>query len=276
MRKNRIIKMTTMLLAAAMLAGAGTTAQAAAKNIDTRDNISLWVGDSRTVLIYQDLNMKAPGGVSYRSKARVEGKYLMLKYRDCYAGRGTGYSLVEEAIPVVENVVSEPGRQNVVFNSGVNDLYNTELNEFYTRVGGKRVPASPETLAKQYWKLYKKNFIKKYPEDYFYLMSLNPIYKPLHYQGNTATNSMVVRFNKKLKSLIEKSPYENVTYLDTYKNIFKKQGLIHKKSAYRYALKYRRLPIRYMKESSSYQLHYTTEVDEQIYNYVNNFMGNDD
>ena len=148
--------MTTMLLAAAMLAGAGTTAQAAAKNIDTRDNISLWVGDSRTVLIYQDLNMKAPGGVSYRSKARVEGKYLMLKYRDCYAGRGTGYSLVEEAIPVVENVVSEPGRQNVVFNSGVNDLYNTELNEFYTRVGGKRVPASPETLAKQYWKLYKK------------------------------------------------------------------------------------------------------------------------
>ena len=45
--------------------------QANTKVIDTNDVISLWVGDSRTVLIYQDLNMKSKKGISYRSKARV-------------------------------------------------------------------------------------------------------------------------------------------------------------------------------------------------------------
>ena len=38
-------------------------------------------GDSRTVLIYQDLDMKAPNGKAYRDKARVSGGYLYLTYR---------------------------------------------------------------------------------------------------------------------------------------------------------------------------------------------------
>ena len=89
------------------------------------------------------------------------------------------------------------------------------------------------------------------------------------------TNDKVVRFNKKMKSLIAKSSFENVSYVDTYKNIFKKQGLIHKKSAYRYALKYRTTNVRYMRESSSYQLHFSDKVNKMIYNYVNQFIEQD-
>lgn len=88
MKKSLLTKVMALAMAAVMLFSFNTTSQAAAKkNIDTNDTISLWVGDSRTVLIYQDMNMRAPNGTKYRNKARVEGKYLMLKYRDCYAGR---------------------------------------------------------------------------------------------------------------------------------------------------------------------------------------------
>ncbi len=275
MRKKGFTKGIAMLLTTALLAGAGVNVQAAAKNVDKNDNISLWVGDSRTVLIYQDLNMKAPNGTAYRNKAYVQGKYLMLKYRDCYAGRGTGYYLVRDGIPKVKKIAGKKGRQNIVFASGVNDIYNTQLNPFRSYSKGKAVAASPETLAEKYWELYKNYFIKAHPEDHFYLMSINPVYTPLYYRGNSVNNSKIVRFNKRLKTLIKQSPYENVSYVNTYKNVFKKQGLIHKKSAYRYAAKYRRMPVRYMKESSCFQLHYSTEVDKQIYQYVNQFIAKD-
>ena len=57
MKKNAMAKAAATLMAAVILAGSGSVAQAA-ENVDTQDNISLWVGDSRTVLIYQDLDMK--------------------------------------------------------------------------------------------------------------------------------------------------------------------------------------------------------------------------
>lgn len=260
-------------MSAALLSGAATHVQAAPKNIDNNDNISLWVGDSRTVLIYQDMDMRAPNGTAYRKKARVEGKFLMLRYRDCYAGRGTGYYFVKEGIPKVKAVAEKTGCQNIVLASGVNDIYNTQLNPFRSYVGkGRSIAASPETLAVKYWELYKDNFISKYPEDHFYLMSINPVYTPLRYRGNIVTNSKIVKFNKKLRSLIEESSYDNVSYVNTYNQIFKRQGLIHKKSAYRYAAKYRRMPVRYMRESSCFQLHYSTEVDLQIFDYVNQFI----
>ena len=91
-------------MAAAVLFGGGMTAQAA-ENVDTQDDISLWVGDSRTVLIYQDLNMKAPNGTAYRNKAKVSGGYLYLTYRDCYAARGSGYDLVLKADSKIKRVV---------------------------------------------------------------------------------------------------------------------------------------------------------------------------
>ena len=69
MNKNWLTRTAAALMAAAVLFGGGMTAQAA-ENVDTQDDISLWVGDSRTVLIYQDLNMKAPNGTAYRNKAR--------------------------------------------------------------------------------------------------------------------------------------------------------------------------------------------------------------
>lgn len=263
------------LTVAVLLAGISSSVQASAANVDTKDNISLWVGDSRTVLIYQDLNMKAKNGTAYRDKARVSGGYLYLTYRDCYAARGTGYNFAKKGVAKAAKVASKEGRQNIILSSGVNDLYKTEVNPFSTRVGGKRVTASPEVLAKKYWELYKKNLIKKYPEDHFYITSLNPVYCPLYYKGNSVTNNKVKRFNKKLKGLIEKSSFTNVSYVDTYKNIFKKQGLIHKKSTYRYALKYRTTNVRYMRESSSYQLHYSEEVNKQIYQYVNQFIEQD-
>lgn len=268
-------KAAATLMAAVILAGSGSVAQAA-ENVDTQDNISLWVGDSRTVLIYQDLDMKAPNGKAYRDKARVSGGYLYLTYRDCYAARGSGYDLAVNAMTKAVKVVGKEGRQNVVLSSGLNDLYKTEVNPFSTRVKGKKVTASPEVLAKKYWKLYKKNLIKKYPEDRFYITSLNPVYCPLYYRGNSVTNDKVIRFNKKLKSLIAKSSFTNVSYVDTYKYIFKKQGLLHKKSAYRYALKYRTTNVRYMRESSSYQLHYSDKVNKMVYNYVNQFIGQDE
>ena len=82
MKKSLLTKVMALAMAAVMLFSFNTTSQAAAKkNIDTNDTISLWVGDSRTVLIYQDMDMRAPNGTKYRNKARVEGKYLMLKYR---------------------------------------------------------------------------------------------------------------------------------------------------------------------------------------------------
>lgn len=243
-----------------------------AKNIDTRDNISLWIGDSRTVLIYQDLNMKSKKGVKYRSKTKIERfqgrNYLMLKYRNCYAARGIGYNFFKSALPKIKQTVKRKGTQNIVLASSVNDLYNAQLNPF----SHNGIAASPEKMAKEYWKLYKENLIKKYPNDYFYLVSINPVYCTLHYRGNVVTNDMVVRFNKKLKSLIAKSSFGNVSYVDTYKNIFKKQRLIHKKSAYRYDLKYRTTNVRYMRESSSYQLHYSDKVDKKIYKYVNGFI----
>lgn len=244
-----------------------------AQNIDTKDNISLWVGDSRTVLIYQDLNMKSKKGIKYRSKAKIEnfqGKnYLMLKYRDCYAARGVGYNFFKSAVSKISQVAKKKGKQNIVLASSVNDLYNIQLNPF----SHDGIAASPEILAKKYWKLYKKNLIKKYPNDNFYLLSINPVYCTLRYRGNSVTNDKVIRFNKKLKSLIAKSSFTNVSYVDTYKYIFKKQGLLHKKSAYRYALKYRTTNVRYMRESSSYQLHYSDKVNKMVYNYVNQFIG---
>ena len=75
MKKSLLTKVMALAIAAVMLFSFNTTSQAAAKkNIDTNDTISLWVGDSRTVLIYQDMNMRAPNGTKYRNKARVEGK----------------------------------------------------------------------------------------------------------------------------------------------------------------------------------------------------------
>ena len=239
--------------------------QVNAKVIDTEDVISLWVGDSRTVLIYQDLNMKSKKGISYRSKARVEGRFLMLKYRDCYAGRGTGYDFVRKGIPKVRKTIRKKGRQNVIFSSGVNDIYNPSVHPFSSTI-------SPESLAVKYWELYKNQCIKKYPEDHFYIQSINPIYKPLYYRGHSVTNEKIKRFNKKMKSLIKHSKYKNVRYIDTYKNIFVKEKLITKKKTYRYALKYRKMKVRYMRESSSFQLHYSTKVDKKIYRYVNQFI----
>ena len=276
MKKSLLTKVMALAMAAVMLFSFNTTSQAAAKkNIDTNDTISLWVGDSRTVLIYQDMNMRAPNGTKYRNKARVEGKYLMLKYRDCYAGRGTGYNLVRGGRTRIQNVARKAGRQNIVFASGVNDIYNPQVSPFRSYVGGGRVaPASPETLATEYWKLYE-SFISKYSEDHFYLLSVNPVYCTLRYRGNTVTNSKVIRFNKTLRKLVKKSGYKNVTYVDTYKNVFQKNGWVHKKSAYRYAIKYRKMNVRYMRESSSYQLHYTDSVDKKLFKYVNDFIKND-
>ena len=240
MKKKLLTKVAAVAMAAVMLLGSNITSQAATKkNIDTNDAISLWVGDSRTVLIYQDMDMRAPNGTTYRNKARVEGKYLMLKYRDCYAGRGTGYNLVRSGSTRIQNVVRKAGRQNVVFASGVNDIYNPGVSPFRSYVSGRVAPASPEILATQYWKLYK-SFISKYPEDHFYLLSVNPVYCTLRYRGNTVTNSKVIRFNTTLRKLVRKSGYKNVTYVNTYKNVFQKNGWVHKKSAYRYALKYRK------------------------------------
>ena len=258
MKKSLLTKVMALAMAAVMLFSFNTTSQAATKkNIDTNDAISLWVGDSRTVLIYQDMDMRAPNGTKYRNKARVEGKYLMLKYRDCYAGRGTGYNLVRGGRTRIQNVARKAGRQNIVFASGVNDIYNPQVSPFRSYVGGGRVaPASPETLATEYWKLYE-SFISKYPEDHFYLLSVNPVYCTLRYRGNTVTNSKVIRFNKTLRKLVKKSGYKNVTYVDTYKNVFQKNGWVHKKSAYRYAIKYRKMNVRYMRESSSYQLRFS-------------------
>ena len=55
----------------------------------------------------------------------------------------------------------------------------------------------------------------------------------------------------------------------------RKIGWVHKKSAYRYAIKYRKMNVRYMRESSSYQLHYTDSVDKKLFKYVNDFIKND-
>lgn len=119
-----------------------------------------------------------------------------------------------------------------------------------------------------------KKFIRKYPEDNFYILSLNPIYKPLHYKGNTITNKKIKEFNKQMKKMIRKSNYRNTKFINTYKNIFKKEKIIHEKSACRYALKYRKLNIRHMRESSSFQLHYSSKIDKKIYKYVNQFIQN--
>ena len=52
MKKSLLTKVMALAIAAVMLFSFNTTSQAAAKkNIDTNDTISLWVGDSRTVLI---------------------------------------------------------------------------------------------------------------------------------------------------------------------------------------------------------------------------------
>ena len=179
MKNNLISKVATLLTAAVLLTGTGSAVQASAANIDTNDNISLWVGDSRTVLIYQDLDMRANNGIAYRDKARVSGGYLYLTYRDCYAARGSGYDLAQKGVAKAVKVVSKAGRQNVILSSGLNDLYKTEVNPFSTRVRGRKVTASPEVFAKKYWKFHKKNLIKKYPEDRFYITSLNPVYCPL-------------------------------------------------------------------------------------------------
>lgn len=271
--KIKYILFTTLLL---LLSVNIFSIDISAKNIDTDDNISLWIGDSRTVLIYQDLNMKSKNGTSYRSKAKIERfnstSYLMLKYRDCYAARGIGYNFIKNSMPKIKSVAKKKECQNIILSPSVNDIYNTRLNSFYYYNNRKRVPASPEKLAKKYWKLFKKELIKKYKDDHFYILSINPVYRPLKYQGNTVTNEKIVRFNKTMKNLIAKSSFENVSYVDTYKNIFKKQGLIHKKSAYRYALKYRTTNVRYMRESSSYQLHYSDKVNKMLYKYVNDFI----
>lgn len=271
MKKKWITRIAVAFLTATLLLGRGTAIQAAGSYIDTRDNISLWVGDSRTVLIYQDLDIRSPKGILYRDMEKARGKYITLKYRDCYAERGSGYNFVVKSIAKVKKTVAKEGRQNVVFASGVNDIYKTDVNPFAILSKGKRTTASPETLAKQYWKLYKKNFIKKYPEDYFYLMSVNPVYCSMQYRGNSVTNSKIDRFNKKLKSLVEKSSFANVFYVDTNTNVFKKQGLTYKKSVYRYAAKYRTLPL-LQKESANFQLHYSDKVNKKLYKYVNQFI----
>ena len=65
--------------------------------------------------------------------------------------------------------------------------------------------------------------------------------------------------------MIRKSNYRNTEFINTYKNIFKKEKIIHEKSAYGYALKYRKLNIRHMRESSSFQLHYSSKIDKKKY-----------
>lgn len=42
--------------------------------------------------------MKSKKKNPYRNKTRVDKKFLLLTYRDCYVGRGSGYNFVKNGI----------------------------------------------------------------------------------------------------------------------------------------------------------------------------------
>ncbi len=270
-KKMKWKRLASIAMAFVMLTGFGAETNAAAnKVIDAHDKIDLWIGDSRSVLIYQDL-MYTNTGVAYGSKLAKKKGYIVLKYGEVYAGRGTGFNFMRGAHKKITSIVKKPGRQNIVFASGVNDMWNPALSPYKKRSNGKVVAASPETLAKAYWKWYYKKYITVYKDDHFYLMSVNPMYTNLYAKKTLLTNSKVVRFNNTLKKLAARYNCKNVTYVDTYKMVFVKSGMVHKISAYRYAAKYRKLP-GLKREKSCYQLHYSTTTNQKIFNYVNNVI----
>ncbi|MDO4975930.1 MAG: hypothetical protein Q4E53_01595 [Eubacteriales bacterium] len=264
-KKVACVLMATLMLLPAIPTKAGTVT--IEKYVDASDAINLWVGDSRTVLIYQDL-MYNVRGKGYASSLFKKGRYIYLKYGDCYAGRGTGYYFVKNADKTIRSTISQPGRQNVVFGSGVNDMWNPILSPFKKRIGGKLVSENPEVLAREYWKLYYKRYISRYPEDRFYLLSVNPVYGTTKLEGTKLNNAKIKRFNATLKKYIKNSPMKNVVFVDTYNDIFIKRKWANCKKAYRYAATYRKLP-GLLKERNSFQLHYTRAADQEIYRYVN-------
>ncbi len=264
-------RLASIALAFVMLIGYGAEANAATKKyIDAQNNISLWIGDSRTVLIYQDL-MYTNTGIAYGSKLYKKNSHITLTYGEAYASRGTGYNFVKSAHKKITSVLKKPGRQNIVFASGVNDMWNPNLSPFTRKSNGKTVSATPETLARAYWRWYYKKYISVYKNDHFYLMSVNPLYTNFYAKNTLLTNKKVVRFNNTLKKLVAKYNCSNVTYVDTYNKVFVNKKLIHKASAYRYATKYRKLP-GLKKEVNCYQLHYSTATNQIIYNYVNSVI----
>lgn len=270
-KKVACVLMAAMMFVPVLPAKAGTVV--IEKYTDTKDAIDFWVGDSRTVLIYQDL-MHNERGKKYASSLYKKGKYIYLKYGDCYAGRGTGYYFVKNADKKIRSVVSKQGRQNVVFGSGVNDMWNPILSPFKRKVSGKYVSAKPEVLAKEYWKLYYKRYISKYPEDKFYLLSVNPNYGVFKVAGTKLDNAKVRKFNATLKKCILSSPMKNVVYVDTYNEIFTKNRWTSNKRAYRFAASYRKLP-GLLRERNSFQLHYTKAANQEIYRYVNKVISED-
>lgn len=133
----------------------------------------IYVGDSRTVMLKDalkdiDTTKEFIGQVS------------------------AGYSwLSTSAISDLETKIRDNNSALVVFNFGVNDLYNVD----------------------NYINFYK-NLFEKYPDTKFYIMSVNPVDEAKTSQnGYTVTNQQIEEFNKKISDAFPSQ------YINSYNNI---------------------------------------------------------
>lgn len=132
------------------------------------------------------------------------------------------------------NNIDENYNYHVVVNLGVNDLNST---------------SSVENIAGNYFNYYK-NLALKYPNIKFYALAVNPVDEKTidsKWYGNKRNNRKIRNFNAVMNSLIEKIDLNNLSICDSY----------HSLSFY--------LPD---------GLHYDTDTDQKIINYIANHCVN--
>ncbi len=119
---------------------------------------------------------------------------------------------------------------HVVVNLGVNDLNHTD---------------NTRLIAKNYYNIYKELF-EEYPDVNFYLLSVNPVDDDIinkKIPNNIRSNAKVENLNSLMIEYMNEDSLSNVTYCDSYHNI---------------------------DFETSDGLHYNTETDKKIIDYITN------
>ncbi len=189
------------------------------------------VGDSRMEYIETDPDINIPSNISFVAHSGMKIEWFS-----------------SDAMNKLNEILSAKSdyTYHVVLNMGINDL-NFEK--------------SGKIVANNYYNLYKK-LISKYPNDEFYILSINPVDEKLIKKTrptNIRTNAEIENANLEYKRLIKSSTYTNVTFCDSYSAIdFDTEDGLHftkdtNKKIIDYisndCIQYKKSPVRYQKNS---------------------------
>ena len=117
--------------------------------------------------------------------------------------------LIDSGRPKLEEILDNKNNDytyHVIFNLGVNDLNSSD---------------NPKILADKYFDIYTE-IISKYPDVYFYFLSVNPIDEEVideKFSPNERTNDKIEIFNARIYEDMINLDNERVSYCDAYNRL---------------------------------------------------------